>query len=84
MSRLKGVAARTWAWLRPRGADARLDEEFRFHVDTETQNLIDNGVPPAEARRRALLAFGALESHRETMRDERGGSEVAVDQLRAG
>ena len=77
MSRLKGLAARARAWLRPHSADARLDEEFRFHVDTETQNLIRHGVPPAEARRRALLAFGAIESHRETMRDERGGRWLA-------
>ena len=77
MSVLKGVVARARSWLRPRGAEARLDEEFQFHLDTETENLIRYGVPPGEARRRALLAFGALESHRETMRDERGGRWLA-------
>jgi putative ABC transport system permease protein len=72
MSLLKGVVARARSILRPADAEARLDEEFRFHLETETEHLIRAGVPPAEARRRALLAFGAVEGHREAMRDERG------------
>ena len=72
MSLWKGIAARARSILRPGDAEARLDEEFRFHVETETEHLIREGVPPAEARRRALIAFGAVEGYRETMRDERG------------
>ena len=81
MSTLKGLAARARSILRPGDAESRLDEEFRFHLDTETEHLIREGVPPAEARRRALLAFGAVEGYRESMRDERGAR--WFDDLRA-
>ena len=81
MSLLKGLAARARSMLRPGDAEARLDEEFRFHLETETEHLIREGVPPAEARRRARLAFGAVEGYREAMRDERGAR--WFDDLRA-
>jgi predicted permease len=68
----KGLAARARSVFRPGDAEARLDEEFQFHVETQTEHLIREGVPPADARRRALVAFGAVESYRETMRDQRG------------
>ncbi len=81
MSFWKGLAAHVRSILRPGDAEARLDEEFRFHLETETEHLIRQGVPPAEARRRARLAFGAVEGYRETMRDERGAR--WFDDLRA-
>ena len=81
MSFWKGLSARVRSVFRPADAEARLDEEFRFHLEAETEHLIRQGVPPAEARRRALLAFGAVESHREVMRDERGAR--WFDDLRA-
>src|SRR5687767_14113937 len=77
----RGLAARARSILRPGDAEARLDEEFRFHLETQTEHLIREGVPPAEARRRALVAFGALEGYREAMRDERGAR--WFDDLRA-
>jgi hypothetical protein len=52
-----------------------------FTFETETEHLIREGVPPAEARRRALVAFGAVEGYREAMRDERGAR--WFDDLRA-
>ena len=81
MSRWKGLAARARAILRPGDAESRLEEEFRFHLETQTEHLIREGVPPAEARRRALVAFGGAEGYRETMRDERGAR--WFDDLRA-
>jgi predicted permease len=81
MSRLKGLAARVRSILRPGDAEARLDEEFQFHLESETERLIGEGVPPADARRRALVAFGAVEGHREAMRDGRGAR--YFDDLRA-
>jgi ABC-type antimicrobial peptide transport system permease subunit len=72
MPSLKGLAARARSIFRPGDAEARLEEEFRFHLEAETEQLIREGVSPAEARRRALLAFGAVEGYREAMRDERG------------
>jgi len=81
MSVWKGLAARARSIVRPADAEGRLDEEFRFHLETETEHLIRQGVSPAEARRRALVAFGAVEGHREAMRDERGAR--WFDDLRA-
>jgi hypothetical protein len=72
VSRLQGLAARLRAVLRPGEAEARMEEEFRFHVEMETARLVREGVAPDAARRRALLAFGGLDAHREAMRDERG------------
>ena len=48
MGSWKGLAARARSILRPGDAEARLDEEFRFHLETETEHLIREGVPPAE------------------------------------
>jgi predicted permease len=81
MSAIKGLAARVRSILRPGDAEARLDEEFQFHLETQTEHLIREGVPPVEARRRALLAFGAVEGYREAMRDQRGAR--WFDDLRA-
>jgi len=68
-------AARTRAHLFvSRGAsESRTNEEFRFHLDMETDRLVrDAGLPRDEARRRALVAFGGVQNHRESMRDGRG------------
>ncbi len=67
-----GVRARLRANLHGRAADAELDEEFRFHVEMETARLERSGVAPAEARRRALVAFGGVAQHGEAVRAGRG------------
>jgi predicted permease len=53
-------------------AESRMNQEFQLHIELETEQLIARGVPPDEARRRALLAFGGIEPHKEAMRDGRG------------
>jgi putative ABC transport system permease protein len=68
-------AARTRAHLLvSRGTnESRTNEEFRFHLDMETDRLVrDAGLSRDEARRRALAAFGGVQNHRESMRDGRG------------
>ena len=72
MSRIKGVLARVRSILRPSEAEHRMEEEFRFHVEMEARRLAQGGLPTEEARRRALVAFGGADVHRETMREERG------------
>ncbi|HLL82088.1 MAG TPA: ABC transporter permease, partial [Longimicrobium sp.] len=72
MSWMKGAAARLRSVARPGGSDARMDEEFRFHIEMETEKNLRAGMSPREARRRALVAFGGMERHRERMRDGRG------------
>ena len=41
-----------------RTMDRELDEELRFHLEHETEQLRRAGVPPAEAARRARLSLG--------------------------
>ena len=63
-------------WLQALAAKRRvereLDEEMRFHIEMEAEKHARHGVPPSEARRRARLAFGSVESHKEAMREGRG------------
>ena len=54
-------------------AERRMNEEFGFHVEMETERLVrDAGLDPREARRRARAAFGGVEAHKEALRDGRG------------
>jgi len=59
--------------LRPRAAETRMEEEMRFHLEMEADRLVrEDGLAPAEARRRARLSFGGADRYREEMRDGRG------------
>jgi hypothetical protein len=72
MSWFHGTLSRARLLFRRRSSDARIEREFAFHVDMETQRLIhEHGLTPNEARRQALVAFGPAESHRESLRDDR-------------
>ncbi|HEX5870197.1 MAG TPA: ABC transporter permease, partial [Longimicrobium sp.] len=50
-------------------AEQRMEEELAFHLEMETEKNLRAGMSPAEARRRALVAFGGVEGHKEAMRD---------------
>jgi predicted permease len=58
--------------VRRRQMDRDLDRELGFHVDEEAARLRSEGVPDAEARRRALASFGGLDPMKEYARDARG------------
>lgn len=58
-----------FGFTRRRRALAGLDQEIRDHIDRETQDNIDKGLPPAEARRRAMLAFGSMARAKEDAQD---------------
>ena len=45
-----------------------LDEDIRDHIDRETQDNIDRGMTPADARRLAMLKFGSVALAREDTR----------------
>jgi len=72
MSFLKGLKARALSIRDARAAEARMEEEFAFHVDMETERLVADGLSPDEARRRAVISFGGMDRQREAMRDGRG------------
>src|SRR5687768_12560093 len=53
--------------------DRDVDEEMRLHVALEAEEISRvEGVPPDEARRRALVAFGGLTQYQEEHRSVRG------------
>ena len=52
--------------------DARMDDEMRSHIEMQTQENIEAGMKPGEARYSALRQFGWVESIKETCRDQRG------------
>jgi predicted permease len=71
---------------RDRG-EAAMDEELRIHVSMEAEHLMrTEGLDPAEARRRALVAFGGVERMKERARDVRGSrwAEDLVQDCRIG
>jgi putative ABC transport system permease protein len=56
-----------------RAAESRIDDEIRFHIEMETERLVrEQKLDRDEARRRALVTFGGVQQHRETLREGRG------------
>jgi hypothetical protein len=73
MSWWHAATARLRLLVARRSADTRVDEEIHFHIAMETERLVrESGLSEDEARRQALVAFGGVEKHKETMRDGRG------------
>src|SRR5271169_3562364 len=59
-----------WKSIFPkRASDAQMNSELRFHIDELTDENIAAGMPPEEARRRAVLEFGGQEKFKEEVRD---------------
>ena len=52
--------------------DRDLDDEMRLHLALEAEDLARSGLDRAEAARRAHVAFGGVERHKEDARDGRG------------
>ena len=59
-----------------------LDEEMRFHLDAQTEDLVRTGVPPEEAARRARVLFGSIEAMKDDCRRRRRGLRI-TDKLGA-
>lgn len=66
------IFLRLRALVRRAAADRDLAEELQFHLDMETEKLVRAGLDPDEARRRARVAFGGVERHKEEVRAIRG------------
>jgi predicted permease len=54
---------------RPASAERDLDDELRFHLESEVDDLVARGVPADQARRRALAGFGGVQQVKEQVRD---------------
>jgi predicted permease len=65
---------KTWlrALLRRSEVERELNEEFRFHIERQTEQNIRLGMNPEEARFAARKAFGGVERAKERSRDARG------------
>src|SRR5438874_12940602 len=54
--------------------DAQMDDEMRSHIEMQTQENIEEGMKPEEARYAAMRQFGWVESLKEACREQRGVS----------
>jgi putative ABC transport system permease protein len=66
------LRCRLRAVFRRRLLERDLDDELRDHLEREAEKYRREGLPEAEARRRARLAFGAVEATKDAARDARG------------
>jgi len=48
-----------------------IDDELQFHIEQQAQEYIAAGMTPQEARRKAVLAFGGIESARAQSHEQR-------------
>ncbi len=72
MSMLRTLRRRIRALFSKSELDSELNDEMRPHIAMEAEDLVRSGVLPDEAARRARLAFGGIEQHKEETRDARG------------
>ena len=73
---LRDLKLRARALLAPRRVEQELDDELAFHIECETEKLVQSGMDPGDARRRALARFGSVALAADQCRDERGTSFV--------
>jgi putative ABC transport system permease protein len=72
MSIIRTLRRRIRALFSKAELDSELNDEMRLHIALETEELIRTGVTPDEAARRARIAFGGVERHKDETRDVRG------------
>src|SRR5262245_19457004 len=65
--------------MQRRRKDQDLDEEMRAYIDLTTDEKINSGISPLEARRLALAEAGGIEPVKEAVRAVRSGA--PLDQL---
>ena len=78
MSKVRRGFWRFVAFWRVDALDAELDEEMQAHIQLAVDELVERGVPPGEARRRALVRFGGVEQARNRHREARGLMDVEI------
>lgn len=69
---LRDLFLRVRALVAPRRVEHELDDELAFHIESDTQRHIANGVSAADARARALARFGPVSLVADRCRDARG------------
>src|SRR4029077_17071742 len=69
---LSDLCFRVRALFRPRAAETDLDDELRFHFESQLEKYLKSGLTRDEALRRVRLEFGGLDQVKEECRDARG------------
>src|SRR6266853_5993657 len=69
---LNDLLLRLRSLFRKRTVETELQEELRFHFEKQVSKLVQSGLTPAEAQRRARLEFGGMEQLKEEHREARG------------
>lgn len=69
---LKRLFHRCTSWARASQDEEILRAEIEQHIALQTAENVRTGLSPSEARRQAMLKFGALEAMKENYRDQRG------------
>jgi predicted permease len=69
---LRDLKLRARALFRPHRVERELDDELAFHIERETQRLVDEGMPADQARVKAQARFGSTTVIADACRDERG------------
>jgi predicted permease len=72
MKGLRRFFRRLGSWTRARQDEERLRAEIEEHLAMQTTENLRAGLSPVEARRQALLKFGAVEAVSEEYRDQKG------------
>jgi hypothetical protein len=57
----------TWAVKRPT-REKEMEAEVRFHIQSYAEDLMQSGIAPEDAIRRARINFGDVETHKDAMR----------------
>src|SRR6266576_5985499 len=60
------------AMLRRGAMERELDAELRFHLERETEKLVQSGLNTEDASRQARIAFGGIERVKDESREARG------------
>ncbi|MCC7126594.1 MAG: ABC transporter permease, partial [Acidobacteria bacterium] len=72
MINLRETWARFFAFFRRDALDRDFDEELAAHMEMATDEYVRQGLPPDEARRRALARLGGVETSKHVHRETRG------------
>src|SRR5262245_66509257 len=65
------IPLRLRSLFRRRQVELELDEELRYHLERQIEELINKGMTKEEARYAALRALGGIERSKEECRDTR-------------
>ena len=71
MTRLRIFLFRLWALVRSRQMDREIDDEITGHLAEATEEYVQQGLSPEEARRAARRSFGGVTQTKEVYREER-------------